>query len=861
MRISCGDYLTTWKLQGDWSGYDSFEVDVFLEGKVPAEGYILVGDKAWKDKNTSYWNRHNGSFMVRPGKVTLSFPVKGLYRGEAGSRNNDIRSNIDPASIVRLDLGFKCGGPGTLYIDSLRLVRESPPAGIMAFDFGPESQALAPGFTPVTWNTVYGKDRARAGLLKEGWGPNSARDDTFPTRLYGDFVEMRDNEFACDAPDGEYRGWLVYDDLGYWGGETCHHRRRSIESGGKAVWSEDRGEEGSADYLFRFEDIEPGPRPDVWPMYMAYLFQPRTFAVRATGGKIRLKFSADAPWSSRVAALVLYPKRMKAVGDRWVAGVARRNRREFEDKAVCLGPSEQMLEVPTEARKSGWWIGFPGLEDDVSFTDAPGAPGNGLKRVAAQGERVSFTFAVRPLRDLGAPRIAAGDLSGPGGTIPAGRVDARYVHHAMRRDFNTVSYRVAPETLRPVEGSSLKLRRGLTRQFWLTVSVPADAPAGTYSGEVTLRAGGLTARVPIAVEVLGLSLDEPDYTMGFYGFGVPGGLPEGRAAGATGELLRFIRQEGMNSFTGGPNIRLKGFDAGGKPDIDYGECDALMRAAREAGFTKAIQSYGGPGMVEGLHDGYVIGETGREWERKTGRPFGAILKTVWEAVREHAEREKWLPIDYEFTDEPRVLESAQAQLELMKAYREAVPWFRIGGSYSVDWGEEPLDKAIQDIFRTLVWSALNTHGEKDMEMGRQWGREVFIYNQGTSRYSFGAYQWSEMMKGVRGRTEWHLLALHGYQFFDLDGREPDIAMVNWGRRGLIPTLRLARCREGADDFRWAVTLRNRARRAGDTPQAKKALEWLEGVNRGIKIGQRERPADFMADEAFRETCASFLREL
>ncbi len=34
--------------------------------------------------------------------------------------------------------------------------------------------------------------------------------------------------------------------------------------------------------------------------------------------------------------------------------------------------------------------------------------------------------------------------------------------------------------------------------------------------------------------------------------------------------------------------------------------------------------------------------------------------------------------------------------------------------------------------------------------------------------------------------QWHLLALHGYQFFDLDGREPDTAMINWTSQGIVP---------------------------------------------------------------------------
>jgi hypothetical protein len=36
---------------------------------------------------------------------------------------------------------------------------------------------------------------------------------------------------------------------------------------------------------------------------------------------------------------------------------------------------------------------------------------------------------------------------------------------------------------------------------------------------------------------------------------------------------------------------------------------------------------------------------------------------------------------------------------------------------------------------------------------------------------------ARLHKGIRGRMQWHLLALHGNQFFDLDGREPDTAML------------------------------------------------------------------------------------
>lgn len=170
IKITAPEYLFAMRPPRDWSGYDSLDLDVFVDGDAPVAGTILVGDDAWKAKGSTYWNRHNGSFTLRPGANVVSIPVNGLYRGEPGSRNNDIKSNIDPKTIVRLDIGFATNdnAPATLYLDYLRLTKESRPAGILAFDLGPSSQMVSPGFTPIGPDTVYGKDGHTAGLSYAG---------------------------------------------------------------------------------------------------------------------------------------------------------------------------------------------------------------------------------------------------------------------------------------------------------------------------------------------------------------------------------------------------------------------------------------------------------------------------------------------------------------------------------------------------------------------------------------------------------------------------------------------------------------------------------------------------------------------
>jgi hypothetical protein len=859
LKIAGEEYMVSWRLPKDWSAYDSLDMDIFVEGDGPVGGSLLIGDVPWQQKNGTYWNRHNGSFNLKPGANTLSIPVHGLYRGEAGSRNNDIKSNIDPAQIIRFDLGFKSKVGAALYLDHMRLVKETRPEGIFAFDFGPESQVLFPGFTPISWNTVHGKDNAAAGL-RYAQPRGFSRDDTFPTRLYQDCIGLDDNEFIVDLPNGGYRVWVVYNDLGYWGGETCKHRQRSIEAEGKTVWSEDRGQAGNADYLWHFETVEPRPGQSLWDLYMSYLFAPKRFAVEVKDGQLNLRFKADGGNACRVAAIIIYPDSRQAEAAPWVAEIEQRNRAEFESRAVYMGPQPKPLDIPADAAQKGYWVGFPSLEENVTLCDAPGKSDGKLRRAAAQGQRVSLTFAIRPLKDLAQVSLAVTDLKGATASIPAGQIDLRYVHHLTQRGFNNIAYTIAPESLRRVEGSNLRLEKDLTRQFWLTVHVPDATPPGTYGGQITLAAGTTTIQLPLTLEVVGVKLDEPPFAMGFYGLNVPGEISQRQGPAALRELLQTINDAGMNTFSGGPNIRFMGFDPAGKPRLDFAACDEFFRIVNQVGFKEAT-SYGGPGMVTGLHDGYVVGQTGRDWEQKTGKPFGEILRIVWSAVEEHARKENWPPILYGFTDEPRVLEQAQAEVELMKLYRQHAPWVNIGGSYSVQWNNDPLEKAIQDIFTTLKWSALNTHAQIHLDKAKELNKTLYIYNQDTTRYSFGAYQWAEMRKGVQGRLQWHLLALHGYQFFDLDGREPDTAMIHWGQNEILPTLNLHRCREGADDFRFAMTLWNLAEKHKDHPAAAEAKAWLERINQQIPIAQRTRPVGFMEDEAFRNGCVERIRKL
>lgn len=397
-----------------------------------------------------------------------------------------------------------------------------------------------------------------------------------------------------------------------------------------------------------------------------------------------------------------------------------------------------------------------------------------------------------------------------------------------------------------------------------TVRVPEDAPAGEYSGALVLKDAQGTAllRAPLRLDVRPVTLDRrTDFRMGFFGLTPPELIPEERRCDVLEETLAMLRDHGMNAVSGGPDWRLKGWRDGAEgpePVIDFGEMDRFFALLRKYGFDKPLNGYGGARFV-GLHEGYEKGAAGARVEKESGLAYPEALLRAWRAVDAHARATQWPTILYAMCDETRVRDVAERELDFMRAMAKVTAAFpatvRTSGSYSVSFRQRPDDPNdplhwSQRFFEALDISSLNEHDETVMAEAQRLGKEVRIYNQGTSRYSFGLYQWSEYRKGVRARWQWHLNILHGYQFFDLDGREPDTGMICYGRKALYPTIEFERCRRGAEDFYLFQTLWNRieeVRRASESPAADAAAALLENAVSGMRLDQTQPPPGYDAD--------------
>ncbi|MBN1809852.1 MAG: hypothetical protein JW909_12365 [Planctomycetes bacterium] len=874
MRITNGEYMVSWRppVTGSWAGFDVLRFDYYNDTRSPVKLYILVGDQAWRDKdNGTYWNRHNGGDILLPGAGTITIPIRGLYRGEAGSRNNDIKRNIDVDSIVRLDLGFS-GQPGSIYIDHLRLESASLPAFLKAFDFGPASQPLEPGFTCITWDTLSSAG-APFGFhpRRRPWHANRARDDTFPTPLLQDFVETNECTFQVSIPDGSYHVWMVYDDCGYWGGEQARHVRREVVAEGSTVYSETRPL-GWAHSLYDFQDVEALPGTDFWQTYMTKLFRPVEFDVQVAGGVLDIEFKADNHWSSKVAALIIYPAENRTEGDRFISGLWAAQRSAFLAKAIDTTPAAP--EMPPGLKSSPVVLFSVGKDEAVSPNTVPAAD-RILKSVdlsAARGENEPVIFGIRANTALSDVSVElsfarAGARQSIGLTpIPASAIKPQVAWYLGRRSFNNIAYNYVAHTLRPASGFSVPA--GLARQVWVDIAVPENTLPDRYSGSLVVKytAGDRenTLTVPVALTILPFRLDDTPFNMGFYGITPPGLLDGPTQSTLQDAIFSTLRSYRMNTFSGGPDMVLRGF-RNGEPDIDFSAMDAFMKQARENGFDRPYVNYGGGG-ISGLYSrhGYVIGDEGKKLAQDTGLDYEEVCRRAFEAYRKHAEANNYLPLILGLVDETRVKEVAREQLVLQRALNSAAPWLKTGGSYSVSFSHPnpgELERLLQEMFVTLRVNFMNNHDAAVVAKANEVGNELWIYNQGQSRYSFGFYQWAEYAKGIKGRMQWHLFVQHGWQYFDLDGREPDTGVIAYhSKLGILPTVNLARIREGVEDMLYCQTLSNLLKRRPNHPAAGEARRVLDRIEKDIAVHQNSCPG-WLDQDDYRKRISDLIVEM
>ena len=80
-----------------------------------------------------------------------------------------------------------------------------------------------------------------------------------------------------------------------------------------------------------------------------------------------------------------------------------------------------------------------------------------------------------------------------------------------------------PEQIQPTDATTLQplaIPVNINKQFWVTLHVPANTVAGTYSGSIALSADGVSAAyLPVQLQVYKFTLEQTNLLYGLYYFG------------------------------------------------------------------------------------------------------------------------------------------------------------------------------------------------------------------------------------------------------------------------------------------------------------------------------------------------------
>ncbi|MEI7904767.1 MAG: hypothetical protein WCI43_05060 [Candidatus Firestonebacteria bacterium] len=440
----------------------------------------------------------------------------------------------------------------------------------------------------------------------------------------------------------------------------------------------------------------------------------------------------------------------------------------------------------------------------------------GLKAFASPGEFEPITFCLYPL-ESSKLSISVSDLTGKVGTIPSQSIEigaARHLLHAYAQQL----YEVRPELIK--KGGETDLKKGVNRTIWLTLKVPEKAAAGIYIGEITLKGGKNAFKTKLTIEVLPVKLlSNPNFSVGWYG------MPKDDV------YMKDAIDHGCNAVDTGLEPKMEYTE--GKIKLDFTGPAKRVAQLKELGLEGYTHQFLTLGYANDLINTYGIPEFSSE--------FNKLYKEI------NAQMVKWykdnkIKVAFWLVDEPRedVLESwnrhLKETLQYVKLAKE-VP----GLIALVDpMGDENMGVDYTGFCDVLDVLATHSYdGSKKMLAKCKAGAnaELWLYNSGRTRMSFGFNPWKWHAKG---RWEWayawgwtEKVSLSFKSWSTYGGGDPACGIIYPSAEGPQKTPSFEMCREGVDDYKYLYTLEQKIAEAGKSGKpeavaaAKKAQAMLD----------------------------------
>jgi len=446
-----------------------------------------------------------------------------------------------------------------------------------------------------------------------------------------------------------------------------------------------------------------------------------------------------------------------------------------------------------------------------------------LSLSAAPGEAEPRVLAIYALRDLPRVELRASDLRGPrGATIPAARIDIRRVrfHDKQGQErwgpYNAGLMRV-PLFLEPAAHASV--RANSTQPFWITVHVPEDAPPGEYTGSVAIAAqGAAPATVSLRVTVWPFKLAQPrGIFFGMYA----------RFRSDPEWLLRNFRDmraHGMTTVGLCSPFGGKMLWQGARVVIPWDGTSALERAM------DAYVKAGFPEPLVWLMGGDIVRFALRQGELES-EAFARAYRGVIEEILRRAKQLSWPEIIFQPVDEPFEhydrMPTARRCLEILKS---------IPGVRTEEDGPNTKSRRLNEVYDLCDFIVFHdgpvmVRGTFDAQAWREFlarirrdGKAVWFYNIDLTgwhpepqRFMYGFGLWHS---GATGCLSWCYQNAVNERNPELVYQRPAALLYCFPQTKNElggPCTGWEATREGVDDYRYILTLRQLVDRALASP--------------------------------------------
>jgi len=463
-----------------------------------------------------------------------------------------------------------------------------------------------------------------------------------------------------------------------------------------------------------------------------------------------------------------------------------------------------------------------------------------LKTAATPGEYEPCSFAVRCLQDICGLTLRLSkefkDNSGKNANISA---LLSVVESTVKRTSNYTGeseFMVGPQYLEPVTQENLK--KGETRQFWITFHVADDVASGVYRAELELASNGHIEKIPVEFQVYPFKLRAiENLDIGFWLDMQSYNNPNGKDG--IDRDIKDMAEHGINSVVVQSSLIINGKTL-----------DALKIDFEKSLLTAVAESFKKYKM-----NGYLHLMTQQIWEYVMTFPEGERRQAYTKLItllEDYAKKNNWPKRAYQSYDEvlsspgnlPEFIREVKLQRELGLTTSDDHIWYKTC---------RPFQKEVDEIASSID-IFINRYNNRRLFYVNSWeemlaqavkrGTKLYTYNttncmtfaQLAAMRCLGGWFFRTVGKGCSGQLFWTYKLIQGNPYNDLDGEIGDFLCQYppYGKRKGGPAIDWEAHREGIDDLRYVITLEHlisqarKENRISEADAAQKVLDSIAG---------------------------------